>query len=135
MNEAEEPFREEAEANRRNLPDALVQCVKALDDKKAMGISLLDVRGKSSVTDFLLICTCTSNPHLKALRRAVEAVVDVRSTKYRGSPDVDVSGWIALDAIDFIVHLFNSEMRDHYKIEYLWRDAPEIDVEALLAGK
>lgn len=135
MNQASDPPQQEGEPTRTDLPAALVQCVKALDDKKGMGISLLDVRGKSSVTDFLLICTGTSNPHLKALRRAVEGVVDVRSTKYRGSPDVDVSGWIALDAFDFIIHLFSSEMRDHYKIEYLWRDAPEIDVESLLAGK
>lgn len=114
------------------LPESLIACVRALDDKKAADLRLLDIREQSSIADYLLICTGTSSPHLRALRKAVNEAADIHSIRHRGAPDDHASGWIALDAIDFIVHLFTRETREFYRLEQLWRDAAEIDVEGIL---
>jgi len=115
-----------------SLPGSLVACVKALDDKKAFDLRLLEIRDQSSIADFMLICTGTSKPHLRALRKAVNEVADIHTTRYRGAPDDNASGWIALDAFDFIIHLFTRETREFYRLEQLWRDAREIDVQPFL---
>lgn len=100
---------------------------EALLAKKAEQVALLDVSGLSPVTDYYLIATGTSSPHLKALAAEVEKALAERGIKcYRraGTPD---SGWIVADYLDFVVHLFTQELRDHYQLERLWNDARTVE--------
>jgi len=107
------------------------ECCQALDNKKAQDIRLLDMGGKSSVTDFFVIATATSEPHLRALRKAVQAVLDDHKTDLYGSDYSEQSGWMCLDAVNFMVHLFTPQQRENYKLESLWKDAEIVPFEEL----
>jgi ribosome-associated protein len=111
---------------------ALQSCITALDDKKAASIRILDVRGISTITDYFLIVTGTSDPHLKALGRAAEEALDGLKLEYLSSGVSEKSGWAVVDAYDFIVHMFTDEVRRHYNLEGLWRDAAVIDPASLV---
>jgi ribosome-associated protein len=95
--------------------------------KKAEHVTLLDVTGISPVTDFYIIATGTSPPHLKALADELEKSLGAAGAAcYRraGTPD---SGWIVADYLDFVVHIFTQEQRDHYQLERLWNDAKPVN--------
>ena len=94
---------------------------KALEDKKAEGIAVYDVRGKSSITDATVVASATSAPHLRALSVAVQrAVREACGEGARISGDAE-SAWIVLDYFDAMVHLFLPDARAYYDIEALWR--------------
>lgn len=87
---------------------------------------ILDVRGLSTVTDYYLIATGNSAPHLKALATEVDQAMEAGGTsRYRqaGKPE---SAWIVADYIDFVVHLFLADQRTYYDLERLWNDARRI---------
>jgi ribosome-associated protein len=113
----------------------LQRCCKALDDKKAVELRVLDVSSQSSITNYLIIGTATSSPHLKALRMAIEEVLKDAHAPLAGIEFGADSGWMVVDAYEFMAHFFLPDQRDNYRLETLWRDAHEIDVRELLAGK
>ncbi len=95
----------------------------ALDDKKAAEIIAYDVRGVSGLADCFIVATGTSAPHLKALISGTEkAMLDAGSKAFRISGDSD-SGWIVVDFIDIVVHVFSPEARQYYALEKLWDKA------------
>ncbi|MFP4358745.1 MAG: ribosome silencing factor [Puniceicoccaceae bacterium] len=102
-------------------------CAEALEDRKCKDLRILDVRGKSSVTDFLVICSGTSAPHLRALCAAAEKAVRSKPGKLSRHSQEFESGWVVTDGIDFVIHIFTEEMRDHFRLEALWKDARTID--------
>ena len=88
---------------------------------------ILDVSGVSSVTSFFVIASGTSAPHLKALGAAVErAMKDQNVRPYRHSGTSE-SGWLVVDYVHVVIHVFSAEMRDYYSLERLWRDAPRVE--------
>ena len=109
-------------------------CVKALDDKKAGDLRVLDVSAQSSITDFLVLATGTSEPHLRALRVELEKVIDASGTRIVGMELAQASGWLVIDAFDVMVHLFLPDVREKYQLERLWKDAVEVSVPTLLAA-
>lgn len=108
-------------------------CVKALDDKKAGDLRVLDVSAQSSITDFLVLATGTSEPHLRALRVELEKVIDASGTRIVGMELAQESGWLVIDAFDVMVHLFLPDLREKYQLERLWKDAVEVSVPSLVA--
>lgn len=91
-----------------------------LDENKAEDIAVYDVRGKSSITDFNVVATGLSTPHLRALVGAVRSTLKADGIPgYRASGDHE-SGWVVLDYIDVIVHLFIAEARQYYDLDSLW---------------
>ena len=103
------------------------EAARYADDKKAENPVILDVRGLSPVTDYLVICDGTSLPHLRAIRNEVAERMKlehgVRPYASHGSPD---SGWMLVDFGDVVVHIFQSEKRAFYGLEDMWNDAPRI---------
>ena len=93
---------------------------KALEDKKAEGVAVYDVRGKSSITDATVVASATSAPHLRALAVAVERAMAAKGERARVSGDAE-SAWIVLDYADLMVHLFLPDARRYYDVESLWR--------------
>ena len=94
---------------------------KALEDKKAEGVAVYDVRGRSSITDTAVVASATSAPHLRALSVAVQrAVREACGEGARISGDAE-SAWIVLDYFDAMVHLFLPDASAYYDIEALWR--------------
>jgi ribosome-associated protein len=105
-------------------------CYQALDEKKAADLRVLDVSEQSSITDFLVLATGTSEPHLRALRIEVEKVLDLAKAKIVGMEIPQESGWMVIDAFDVMVHIFTAEQRERYGLENLWKDAREISANA-----
>lgn len=99
----------------------------ALESKKGADLEILDVRKVSSITDYYVMATGNSAPHIKALADEVEAALKktkVRCYRRSGTPD---SGWVALDYLDAVIHVFSREARDYYGLSALWSDAPRVD--------
>ena len=101
-----------------------IQLVKtALSDKKAVDVKAYDVRGVSGFADAFVVATGTAAPHLKALVAGVQAEMkDAGIDSYRTSGDPQ-SGWIVVDYVDVVVHVFSPEARAYYALEKLWKDA------------
>ncbi|MGF1452879.1 MAG: ribosome silencing factor [Opitutales bacterium] len=112
------------------LPGSLSDCLQTLDDRKAADLTLLDVRGISSLTDFLVIASANSEPHLKALVNSVSR--ELKGNEYFETDHSPGSGWAVVDAVDYMVHIFEEAQRDYYQLERLWNDAGELPVEDLL---
>jgi ribosome-associated protein len=85
------------------------------------------LRGISSFTDFFVICSGTSEPHLKAIAGEVQEGLkkdhEIRAHAVDGYP---MSQWIIIDYSDVIVHIFHEQKRDYYSLEDLWGDAPRL---------
>lgn len=104
-------------------------CCQALYDKKAENITVLDLEGISSIADYFVIATGTSDPHLRALSGAAEDALREEGVRVLGRDRTPGTGWMVVDAYDFIVHLFTPETRRRYNLEGLWKDAEPVQVE------
>jgi len=109
-------------------------CCRALDEKKAVDLRVLDVSEQSSITDYLVLATGGSEPHLRALRVELEKVIDASKTHIVGMEVSQDSGWIVVDAFDVMIHIFSPDTRERYGLENLWKDAVEVFVPKLLAA-
>ncbi len=107
-------------------------CCRALDDKKAGDLAVLNVSAQSSITDYLVVASATSEPHLRALGIELEKVLDAAGVRIVGSERVQASGWLVVDAFDVMFHLFLAPVRERYALERLWRDAVEVPLAPLL---
>jgi len=110
-------------------------CCQALDDKKAGDLRVLDVSAQSSITDYLILATATSEPHLRSMRVEMEKTFDAAKSRIVGIESAHESGWVVVDAFDVMVHLFLPDRRTHYGLENLWKDAVDVSVPKLLAIK
>lgn len=110
-------------------------CCRALDEKKAADLRVLDVSEQSSITDYLVVATGTSEPHLRALRVELEKAIDASQTRIVGMEAVQDSGWFVVDAFDVMIHIFAPDTRARYGLENLWKDAVEVSVPKLLAAR
>lgn len=106
--------------------------VQALDGKKAEDLRVLDVSKLSSITDYLVLATGTSEPHLRALRIELERVLDDQKARILSVDTTKGSGWTVVDAFEVMVHLFTPENRDKYRMELLWRDAVALPLSKIL---
>ena len=104
---------------------------EALLDKKAEDLKLLYFGDKSPLTDCFIIATGTSDPHLKALRNNLEVVLKENKIETLSKDRFQPGGWLILDAIDFVIHLFSKEQRENYALEHLWKDAEQLSPEEL----
>ncbi|HEX4349472.1 MAG TPA: ribosome silencing factor [Verrucomicrobiae bacterium] len=102
-------------------------CRELADNKKAEDIAVLDVRKLSSVTDYFVIATGTSNPHLRAIVEEISSKLrddhDLRPSRSEG---LSSGSWVVLDYFDVIVHVMHTETRKHYDLESLWGDAKAV---------
>jgi ribosome-associated protein len=116
-----------------NALELVKLCCRALDEKKAVDLRVLDVSAQSSITDFLVLATGTSEPHLRALRVQLEKAIDASANRIIGMETAQESGWIVVDVFDVMVHLFTAEARAKYGLENLWKDAVVVSVPKLLS--
>ena len=97
-----------------------------LDSMKARDIKLLRVSDKTVMTDYFVICSGTSNTQIKALSGEVEYKLGERGVSPLHIERYETGTWIAMDYAHVMVHIFNREQRDFYKLEKLWGDACEV---------
>src|SRR5882757_7930581 len=89
---------------------------------------VLDVSKESSITDYLVLASGNSEPHLRALRIELERVLDAEKARILGVDTSKGSGWTVVDAFEVMIHLFTPENRDKYRMELLWKDAKEVSL-------
>lgn len=109
--------------------------IEALLDRKAVEIVLLRVTKQTTLADYYIICTGTSNTQLRAIADAV----DESMSKQYGLEPKSIEGyrsasWILLDYGSVIVHAFKSDTRQFYDLERLWADAQKLNVDEFLAS-
>ena len=102
-------------------------CRDLAENRKAEEVVILDVRELSSVTDYFVLASGTSEPHLRAI---VEEITDKLREDHELRPRaVDgtfQAAWVVLDYFDVIVHLMRQDLRERYDLETLWGDAPRV---------
>jgi ribosome-associated protein len=104
-------------------------CRDLAENRKAENAVVLDVTKVSSITDYFVIATGTSEPHLRAIVDEItEKLRDDYGLKPRAQDGALQTSWIVLDYFDVIVHIMRSDVREHYKLEDLWGDAPQVKV-------
>ena len=110
--------------------DLAKACARAADDTKAENVRIWDLREISTLTDFMVVCSGESMPHLRAILRDVERQVieglDARPLYIEGKVD---SRWVILDYVDVMVHIMDSSLREHYGLERLWGDGLAVEWE------
>ena len=108
----------------------VTNCCRILDDKKVEKLVVLDMRKKFDVTDYFIIATGTSEPHLRALFREMDDVLSSLGYQIPSKMKDFHTGWVVVDAIDFVIHLFSEEQREFYSLERLWKDCPKVKIES-----
>ena len=102
-------------------------CQRLADNRKAENIVVLDVREISSITDYFVIASGTTEPHLRAISdEIITGVVDELGVKPRAIDGSLETAWLVLDYFDVIVHIMRQDVRGHYDLESLWGDAPRV---------
>ena len=98
------------------------ELVRALEEKKAEDIVLLDLRGIAMFTDYFVICSGTSDRMLRNLLKAAKDCVLKNINRKGDIQGIPSNGWIAVDFGDFVLHLFSPEQRNYYLLEELWAE-------------
>ena len=109
-----------------------LEVTKALDAKKGMDIKLLKIDKVSSLADYFLICTGTSNTHVKTLCDYAEYTLEQLGENMLGREGHRGNSWELLDYGSLVVHVFTEEAREFYNLERLWADAENVDLTGVL---
>lgn len=110
-----------------NPNELLNVVVKAAEDKKAMNIVALDLRGISLVADYFVICHGNSDTQVQAIATEVRKSAHEAGVSLRGLEGMDAARWVLMDLGDVVVHIFHRDEREYYNIERLWSDAKVVE--------
>jgi ribosome-associated protein len=112
--------------------EALARLLAELADSKAASeIIVLDMRGLVSYTDFLTICTARNERQARAIADEVKLrLKQEQQLLPAGAEAAEAAGWIVLDYLDCVLHVFTEEERQRYQLEDLWREAPKLEFQA-----
>jgi ribosome-associated protein len=110
------------------LPLQIRQAARAAQDKKALDLTVLDLRNASAFTDYFIICSGQNARQVKAIADAVEVTLLETRTRPAHVEGYDRAEWVLLDYFDFIVHVFTPPTREFYALDRLWGSAEHIAV-------
>lgn len=106
--------------------------VDVIDANKGINITCIDVQGKSSVTDYMIIATGTSARHVKALADHVATEARKQGAAALGVEGMKVCDWVLVDLGDVMVHLMLEQTREYYQLEKLWQ--PDFEADKVVSG-
>ena len=107
--------------------DIALRARSLLLDKKGQNVIVFDVRGASSITDYVVIVSGATPPQLKAMTNELKrGLKETGVPLYRQSGQSD-DGWVVMDYVDVVVHVFLDELRTYYAIEDLWSALPRVE--------
>ena len=98
-----------------------------LDNKKGRDIKVLHVEDVTNIADYFVVCTATSNTHVKALSGEVEYQLERRGVNAYHIEGRDNNSWVVLDYCNVIVHIFNREARDFYNLDKLYENTTAVE--------
>jgi ribosome-associated protein len=113
------------------LPEQIDRAVRAAGDKKAVDLTVLDLRKAAGFTDYFVICSGTNPRQVRAIADAVIDSLNADGVKPAHVEGYDRSEWVLLDYFDFIVHVFAPETRMFYALERLWGSAERVEVPSI----
>ena len=112
--------------------EVAIHVTKALDEKKGRDIKLLRITDVSSLADYFLICTGTSNTHVKTLCDYAEFAMEQLGESMLGREGHRGNTWELLDYGSVVVHVFTEEAREFYNLERIWADGENVDLTGIL---
>ncbi|WP_010303451.1 ribosome silencing factor [Kurthia senegalensis] len=98
---------------------------KAVDDKRAEDIVVLNMEGISLLSDYFVICSGGSERQVQAIAREVKEQAEKAGHDVKRMEGFDAGRWVLVDAGDVVTHVFHKDERSYYNLERLWGDAPE----------
>jgi ribosome-associated protein len=101
--------------------------VEAAQDKQALDISVLNLRGSGAFADYFLLCSGSSQPQIQAIGEAVEEKLGRLGRHVAHREGKSSAEWVLLDYGYFVVHIFSERARQYYDLERLWRNAERVD--------
>ena len=111
--------------------DILKIAANVLNEKKAMEMAAIKIRDVSDIADYFLICTATSNTHIRALADEVEEKLKAEGVM----PDHiegKTSEWLLLDYGTLVIHIFGKKAREFYSLDHMWQDGEQVDLTEFL---
>ena len=122
-----------AEGTRRlvtsELSEDVARAVELAQDRKGRDVTVLDLRGLSSATDFFVLVTGTSDIHVRSVANYIMDELKKDGVRPDHVEGVRGGRWVLIDYIDFVVHVFHPAAREFYQLERLWGDAPLLAVD------
>lgn len=116
----------------RSLLNAIAQIIF---DKKGSNILALDLRGISSITDYVVIAEGNVDRHVIAIAQAIEQTLGEQGIKPVHVEGLQTGDWVVLDYLQVMVHLFMPGLREKYQLEKLWREGEIIDLQIETANR
>jgi len=99
---------------------------RVVEDNRADDVVILDLRGLSSVADFFVIATGTSDRQMRAIADQIKEYGKTVGQSQYGLSGYEAATWVLVDYVDVVIHLFDAERRRYYDLELLWGDAPRV---------
>jgi ribosome-associated protein len=115
--------------------DLVRLAVRAAEEKKAKDVKAIDIRGLSSVTDYMIIATGSSDTNVRAIAEGVREKLLEKGERPFSLEGLQEGSWVLLDYVDFVVHVFHYEKRLYFGLEELWADAKPVPVASVAARK
>lgn len=115
-----------------NSYEMAVQLAQALDNKKGQDIKVLKTEGLTTLADYFVICTATSNTQVKAMSDACEEAMEKQGERVHHIEGHRDGTWLLMDFSSVVVHVFTEEARKFYDLERLWADAQEVDLSQIV---
>jgi ribosome-associated protein len=106
--------------------ESLRRAVEAADERKAIDLRVLDLRAVCDFTDHFVIMSGASNRQVSAIATAIEEALGRTGVVPHHVEGAQQGRWVLLDYGDFVVHIFDQERRDYYRLEDIWSDAPDV---------
>lgn len=111
-----------------NISKEIRAVIDAMEDKKGLDITVLDLSSVSDITDHFIICSGTNRSQIQALSDGVEEALAKKGLHHKGIEGYDTANWILLDYGDFVVHVFDKDSRSMYDLERVWGDAGKVEI-------
>ncbi|PYI51895.1 ribosome silencing factor [Paenibacillus flagellatus] len=112
----------------RTPDDVMNEVVKAVEDKKAHNVVVLNLKGISLLADYFVICHGNSDTQVQAIATEVRKKAGELEVPVRGLEGLDTARWVLIDLGDVVVHVFHRDEREYYNIERLWSDAKVVEL-------
>lgn len=110
-----------------------VKCaINALDKKMARDIELLRIEEVTSLADYFIVCTGTSNTHVNTLKEEIEFQLEQNGVRRHHVEGHGNEAWVLLDYLSVVIHIFTDEARKFYQLDRVWADAERVDVEPFI---
>ncbi|HSX12389.1 MAG TPA: ribosome silencing factor [Rhabdochlamydiaceae bacterium] len=121
--------------NINSIHEVLNKTAQVIYDKKGMNILCLDLRGISTITDFVVIAEGAVNRHVVAIAQAIMDELSHLNLKPVRVEGLQTGDWVVLDYVEFMVHLFMPGIRDRYQLEGLWRKGKIVELKILISNQ